>query len=172
MDLVEEAKNGNAQAFNSLIEMNKLKLYKTAKAILKNEDDVCDAIQETLMSAYMNISKLKENKFFSTWIVRIMVNKCYDIINKNKKSSNNYDIDEYIDDNNLKSYDTYSSDSIVEYAINKLDEDLKTITVLYYYNEFSVKEISEIIEIPEGTVKSRLSRAREKLYVILNEGRG
>ncbi len=170
MNLVEEAKNGNAEAFNALIEANKLKLYKTAKAILRNEDDVCDAIQDTLMSAYTNINKLKEDKFFSTWIVRILINKSYDIIKKNQKIVNNsYDIDEYREDNNLKSYDTYKSDSIVEYAINKIDEDLRTITVLYYYNEYSVKEISEILDIPEGTVKSRLSRAREKLYVILKD---
>ena len=172
MDYVERAKNGDSEAFNYLIEENKLKLYKTAKAILKNEDDVCDAIQETLLSAYTNIGKLNENKFFSTWMVRILVNKCYDIIKKNQKNINNYDIDDYIDDNNLKSYDTYKSDSIVEYAINEIDEDLKTITVLYYYDDFSVKEIADMLNIPEGTVKSRLSRAREKLYIILNEGRG
>ncbi len=172
MDLVEEAKNGNAQAFNTLVEENKLKLYKTAKAILKNEDDVCDAIQETLMSAYTNISKLKENKFFSTWIVRILINKSYDIIKKNQKLLNNYDIDDYIDDTNLKSYDNYKSDSIIEDAINRIDEDLRTVTVLFYYNEFSVKEISGMLDIPEGTVKSRLSRAREKLYNILSEKGG
>ncbi len=172
MDLVEEAKNGSAQAFNTLIEENKLKMYKTAKAILKNEDDVCDAIQDALMSAYTNITKLKENQYFSTWIVRILVNKCYDIIKKNNKVLNNYDIDDYIDDSNLKSYDNYKSDSIIEDTINKIDKDLKEITVLYYYNEFSVKEIAEMLDIPEGTVKSRLSRAREKLYILLSEEGG
>ena len=69
MELVEKAKNGDIEAFGELIENNKLKMYKTAKSILNNEDDICDAIQETLISIYKNLNKLKENKFFSTWII-------------------------------------------------------------------------------------------------------
>ena len=68
-----------------------LKMYKTAIAILKNEDDANDAIQEALYSAYKNYYNLKEKNYFSTWIIRILINKCYDIINKNKKIA-------YIDD--------------------------------------------------------------------------
>lgn len=166
MELVEKAKNGDNEAFNELIDNNKLKMYKTAKAILNNEDDVCDAIQETLISAYKNLNKLKENKFFSTWIIRILINKCYDIIAKNKKIGNVVDISEVQD---VKTFDKYDSDSIVAKALNEIDEDLKVVTVLYYYDGFSVKEISEMIDIPEGTVKSRLSRAREKLYILLKD---
>lgn len=166
MELVEKAKNGDNEAFNELIENNKLKMYKTAKAILNNEDDICDAIQETLISAYKNLNKLKENKFFSTWIIRILINKCYDIIAKNKKIGNVVDISEVQD---VKTFDKYDSDSVVAKALNEIDEDLKVVTVLYYYDGFSVKEISEIIDIPEGTVKSRLSRAREKLYILLKD---
>lgn len=166
MELVEKAKIGEAQAFNELIEENKLKMYKTARAILKNEDDICDAIQEALISAYTNLHKLKENKFFSTWIIRILINKCYDIISKNKRTEGFLDITEA---NEVKTFDNYESDSIVSKVLNEIDEDLKVVTVLYYYDGFSVKEISEMIGIPEGTVKSRLSRASEKLYVLLDE---
>lgn len=169
MELVEKAKNGDNEAFNELIENNKLKMYKTAKAILNNEDDICDAIQETLISAYKNLNKLKENKFFSTWIIRILINKCYDIIAKNKKIGNVVDISEVQD---VKTFDKYDSDSVVAKALNEIDEDLKVVTVLYYYDGFSVKEISEMIDIPEGTVKSRLSRARDKLYIILKREEG
>ncbi|MBR3673445.1 MAG: sigma-70 family RNA polymerase sigma factor [Clostridia bacterium] len=168
MNLVEEAKLGNKEAFHKLIEDNKLKMYKVAKSILKNEDDVCDAIQNALMSAYTNLSKLKNNQYFSTWITRILINKCYDIARENQKRySNVIDITEYNTDEGIKTYDNYNSDSIVENVLNKIDEDLKTITVLYYYNDYSVTEISEILSIPEGTVKSRLSRARNKIYEII-----
>jgi len=168
MNLVEEAKLGNKEAFQELIEENKLKMYKVAKSILKNEDDVCDAIQNALMSAYTNLSKLKNNQYFSTWIVRILINKCYDIAKDNQKRySNVIDITEYNTDEGIKTYDKYDSDSIVENVLNKIDEDLKVITVLYYYNDYSVSEISNILEIPEGTVKSRLSRARSKIYEIV-----
>ena len=64
-------------------------------------------------------------------------------------------------------YDIYKEESSLERVLNLIDQDLKLVTVLYYYDEFSIKEISEMINIPEGTVKSRLSRAREKIYEIL-----
>ena len=168
MNLVEEAKLGDKEAFNKLVEENKLKMYKVAKSILKNEDDVCDAIQNALISAYTNLSKLQNNQFFSTWLIRILINKSYDSAKENQKRyTNGIDITEYNGDDKLKFFDKYNSDSIVENVLNKLDEDLKTITVLYYYNDYSVSEIAKIMEIPEGTVKSRLSRARTRIYEIL-----
>lgn len=168
MNLVEEAKLGNNEAFEQLIEANKLKMYKVAKSILKNEDDVCDAIQNALISAYTNLNKLQNNQFFSTWLIRILINKSYDIANKNQRLYTNVtDIDEYNTNDNLKSYDSYDSESLVENVLTKIDDDLKTITVLYYYNDYSVNEIAMILDIPEGTVKSRLSRARSKIYEII-----
>lgn len=168
MDLVEEARLGNNEAFEQLIKENKLKMYKVAKSILKNEDDICDAIQNALMSAYSNLNKLQNNKYFSTWLIRILINKSYDIINKNQKScSTTTDIDEYNSDENLKSFDSYNSESLIENVLCELEDDLKTITVLYYYNDYSVGDISIILNIPEGTVKSRLSRARKKIYEII-----
>jgi len=168
MNLVEEAKLGNNEAFEQLIEENKLKMYKVAKSILKNEDDVCDAIQNALMSAYTNLNKLQNNQFFSTWLIRILINKSYDIANKNQRLYTNVtDIDEYNTNESLKSYDSYNSESLVENVLTKIDDDLKTITVLYYYNDYSVNEIAMILDIPEGTVKSRLSRARNKIYEII-----
>ena len=168
MNLVEEAKLGNNEAFEQLIEANKLKMYKVAKSILKNEDDVCDAIQNALMSAYTNLNKLQNNQFFSTWLIRILINKSYDIANKNQRLYTNVtDIDEYNTNDSLKSYDSYDSESLVENVLTKIDDDLKTITVLYYYNDYSVNEIAMILDIPEGTVKSRLSRARSKIYEII-----
>ena len=131
MELVERAKNGEIEAFNELIEIHKIKMYKTAKAILNNEDDICDAIQETLLSIYKNINKLNEVKYFSTWAKRILINKCYDIIAKNKKTGNVVDITEVQE---VKTYYKYNTDSVVEKALNEIDEDLKVVTVLYYYD--------------------------------------
>ena len=143
-------------------------MYKVAKSILKNEDDVCDAIQNALVSAYTNLYKLQNNQYFSTWIIRILINKCYDIAKDNQKRYNNViDIDDYNTDEGVRSYDRYNSDSMMENVLSKIDEELRTITVLYYYNDYSVSEIARIIDIPEGTVKSRLSRARSKIYEIM-----
>ena len=167
--LVEFAKNGDSDAFSKLIEIVKYKLYKTAMAILKNDDDACDAIQETLLKAYQKITGLKNNDFFTSWIIRILINNCYDIIRKNKKIVY---LDENLADEKDTYYDLYSQESSLEYVLNSIDKDLKLVTIFYYYDGLSVNEISDILNIPEGTVKSRLSRAREKIYSILKEEEG
>ncbi len=150
-------------SFTNLIEENKLRFYKTAKAILKNDDDVYDALQEALMSIYQNFMQLKNLKFFSTWATRIVINKCYDLLRKNK--NNIVPFDESMENNlNNSRNDVYDIDQYgIRLAIESLNEDLKLITILYYYDDYSVSEISKIVDIPVGTVKSRLSRAREIL---------
>lgn len=167
---VELAKNNNKEAFSELIEEVKTKLYKTGMAILKNDADTCDALQETLLSAYQNIKSLEINDYFTTWIIRIMINKCYEIIRKNKRIININEKVQVSSDDNF--YDRYAVESDLEWALNNIDEDLKTVTVLYYYDDFSVSEISDVLNIPEGTVKSRLSRARDRLYTIIKEKEG
>lgn len=168
MDKVELAKSGDKQAFNELIEEHKFKIYKTAKSILKDEDDVCDAIQDSLIRAYKGISKLEHNEYFTTWIIRIVINKCYDIAKKNnEKNRKIIDISE-AKDYELQTYDNYNEFEL-DKILNKLDADLKEITVMFYYDDISVKDISEILDIPQGTVKSRLARARLKIYEILSK---
>lgn len=167
---MDEANQMCPETFESLIVTVKTKMYKTAIAILKNDEDACDAIQEALLSAYKSFDKLENKKYFSTWIIRILLNKCYDLINtKRKVTYLNQKMEVSETD---RYYDFYSVESNVEKVLNLIDSDLKVIAVLYYYDEFSVKEISELLSIPEGTVKSRLSRAREKLYVLLKKEEG
>lgn len=170
MSIITRVKNGDEEAFSELIEEYKLSIYKTAKAILKDEDDVCDAIQDVALSIYKNISNLKNEKYFKTWVIRITINKCYDIITKykfdNEKKSK-------IQSNFKEIHNSFDREVIVktdiEKALNLLEDDLRIVTVLYYYNDFSISEISKILNIPKGTVKSRAFRAREKLYEILRE---
>ena len=87
MSIIAQIKKGDKEAFAELIDEYKLLIYKTAKAILKDEDDVCDAIQDTALSIYKNISNLKNEKYFKTWVIRITINKSYDIITKNRLNS-------------------------------------------------------------------------------------
>ncbi len=161
----EEDKEGFIQSINQ----NRLKMYKTAIAILKNEDDANDAIQDALYSAYKNYYNLKEKSYFSTWIIRILINKCFDIINKNKKIAY---IDDSITQNTTGVEDNYEVESSLEWVLKQIDKDLKEIVVLYYYDELSVSDIANILEIPQGTVKSRLSRAREQIGKIIKKEEG
>ena len=167
--LVELAKNGDKEAFSTLVEDVKIKLYKTGISILKNDDDTCDAIQETLIKAYRSINTLKNNEYFATWIIRILINQSYDIIRKNNKV---VAINEKIEIKEDLYYERYKEESTLDTVLNMIDKDLKLVTVLYYYDDFSVSEIAEFLNIPEGTVKSKLSRAREKIYDILKKEEG
>lgn len=165
-----EPRNCNPEAFERLVCTVKIQLYKTGMAILKNDDDTCDAIQETLISAYKSFNTLENEEYFKSWITRILINKCYDIIKKNKKVTyinNQLEISE-----NASYYDIYKDESLLECVLNQIEPDLRLATVLYYYDGFSVKEIAEMLNIPEGTVKSRLSRARDKIYDILKKEEG
>ena len=157
------------EEYIELINQNRAKLYKTAMAILKNDDDACDAIQEALMSSYKNLQSLQNKQYFVTWLTRILINKCYDIIAKNKKISY---VDGEVTENTAGYYDTYKVESSLENTLNKIDKDLREVVVLYYYDELSVSEIANILLIPDGTVKSRLSRARLQISKIIEKEEG
>lgn len=171
MSLIKKAKNGDLEALSELVEQSELILYKTAKAILNNEEDVRDAIQETLTSIFLNLKSLKEEKYFKTWATRIVINKCYDIINKNDLNNKKIDKAKAVHEVEEKSNweNNLEKNSQLENALNSIDEKLKLITVMYYYNNFKVKEIADILKIPEGTVKYNLAKAREALYKLLTE---
>ena len=162
-------KEEDKELFIKNVNENRIKMYKTAIAILKNEDDANDAIQETLYSAYKNYYSLKEKSYFTTWIIRILINNCYNIINKNKKIS-------YIDDNVIQNTtdveDNYAVENSLEWVLEQIDKDLKEIVVLYYYDDFSVADIANVLKIPQGTVKSRLSRARAQIKEIIKKEEG
>lgn len=150
------------------INQNRISFYKTAKALLKNEDDIEDAIQDALETAYKNINTLKEPKYFKTWLTRILINKCYDILRKKAKV---VPFDSEIIENKE---DPKSSNEQVEIQmiLSKLDKDLKDIVILFYYNDFKQDEIARILDIPKGTVKSRLHRARKEIVELIGIKKG
>ena len=163
MSDLEKAMAGDKEAFSRIIIQNKESMYKTAIVILKNEDDAYDALQEALIKMYSNISKLQNKEMFKYWSKRIIINSCYDLINKNKKVVN---ITTKLTDDVLMLPKGQKLVKILE----NIEPDLRLTVTLYYYDELSIKEISKVLNIPEGTVKSRLARARGKLYDILKGG--
>lgn len=160
---IELAKSGDKAAFSLLIDCHRLALYRVAKGILKSDFDAADAIQETIISAYTNIRKLKNDEYFKTWLIRILINECKKIIRKSNKIIS---IEKTKEQAVL---DVYPSDNMTTDYIKMLDLSLRQVTVLYYYENFSVKEIAAILRIFQGTVKSRLSRARKELSKLICE---
>lgn len=148
----------------SLIEPNSTAYYRIAKGILSSEEDIKDAIQNTIIIIYKSLYTLQNINLFKTWSIRILINECNKIYNLNKKAMNSNEIE------NISSYTINSDNKIDLYnAISTLSEELRIPTILFYFDDLSYKEISKILSIPEGTVKSRIFRAKEKLYEILKE---
>lgn len=156
-NLIKKAKKGNEESFFKLIEENKVSLYKAARSILNNDDDIADAIQETVISAYRNIKSLKDDSYFKTWLTKILINKCKDIISKNKEIL-------ILDDYKEEGYtQEFLSKFEIEDMLNDLSKEQKLVISLYYISQFNTREISEILKESEGTIKSRLSRARNNI---------
>lgn len=159
-DLVEKAKNYDTEAFSQLFLMLEKELYLIAKTRLKNDDDIGDAIQETIYKCYKNIRKLRDNALFKTWTIRILINECNLIYKKKSKYAISYeekDIEKYYSPN-------YESDELeFEILIKDLDDEEKLVLTLYYCSKYTISEISKITKIKESTIKSKLSRARRKL---------
>ncbi len=115
------------------------------------------------------LKTLKKEEFFKTWITRILINECHDQVRKNKKIVY---INDYKQEQQEKIlYNTNTPEKEIQIdikqAIKQLEPDLKQIVILYYLQEKSIGEIAHEIHIPEGTVKSRLSRARKSMAEIL-----
>ena len=158
-NLIKKAQKGDKIAFNNLITFYEQDLYKIARIRL-NLDDACDAVQEAIITIYKSLNKLTKISSFKSWMIKILINKCNDIYKKNvSQTALSYEMFEnetnFIEDK----VDNYNFDSLIKV----LEYEERIIVILYYFEDFSVKEISKIIKIPEGTVKSRLSRARKGL---------
>ncbi|MEG1255324.1 sigma-70 family RNA polymerase sigma factor [Clostridium sp.] len=163
IELVHKSKTGDSDAFSKLIKIYEKDLYRVAIAMVKNDDDALDCIQDTILKAYENIDKLNHENYFKTWIIKILINKCNDIISKNKRFISLFHA------NSEPSYSDNFDQVEIQEVIDKLDDTLKLLITLYYYEDMSIKEISESLHIPKGTIKSRLSRARGQLKSMLDE---
>lgn len=155
--LVKKAKKGDGEAFVLLVKQYEDVLYRTASRLLNNDEDVADVMQDTIILAYEKLHTLKNDEYFNTWICKILINKCNSLLNKNKNVSE-------IDEKLLiqKRADEYQKFEL-EDALNSLNEIYRLALILYYIVGLNVKEISEFLKEPEGTIKSRLSRAKSIL---------
>lgn len=143
--------------FTALAMKGENSYYRVAKSILQREQDVEDAVQEGLFKAYQKRNTLKDVAFFQTWLTRIIINECYTILRKAKDTGSLEDEGE-----NLPAKEEERYTELYE-AIRMLPPKVRIVIVLYYVEGYSTAEIKSILKIPQGTVKSRLSKGRELL---------
>lgn len=146
--------------FVQLIQENKLGMYRLALSILRNETDAEDAVSETVLKAYENLNKLRNIDKFKPWIMQILVNQAKIMLRKKKRI-------DLLDDMGQLEMTFENQDGELWSVVSELEEGFRNVVILFYYEEMTVKEIAKTLKIAEGTVKSRLSRAREKLRLIL-----
>lgn len=159
LKLVEKAAKGNREAFGELIIMHQEYLYKLAYMYTKNEQDALDAVQECAMRAMISMDKLREPQYFKTWITRILINSVYRAQRKNRHDS---PFEEYCEAAQEPSVSIEEKTDLYD-AIDLLPPTYKTVVILQYFEGMKLKDIAQVMNIPEGSVKAYLHRAREAL---------
>ncbi len=158
--LIKRAQKNDVGAFVELMEKHKTALYKAAKSYLDSEEDIADVMQDTVLQAYEHITELKNTSYFKTWLTRILINQCKDLLRQRKR----YVISEQVTDT---AYEMPENDREFYELIKELPEEYRMIFLLYYGEGFRTGEIAQILDVNENTVKSRLRRGRDKLKQVL-----
>lgn len=172
---IKQVKKGDQNAFAEIVELFKDKVYQLCYRMVGNAHDAEDIAQEAFIRAYVNINSYDTNRKFSTWLYRIATNLSIDRLRKRKPD---YFLDAEIEGTEgLTMYSQVPSDEIqpdemvetlefqewIQQEINELPVMYRSVIVLKYIEELSLKEIGDILDLPIGTVKTRIHRGREAL---------
>ena len=169
--LVRRAKKRDPDAFTELMQLHERDMYRTASAILPQDADISDAIQETILICWEKIDTLQKNRYFKTWMIRILINKCKDILRLGRRMVCVEELPEQETEN------TVEAEANLEWkeALRGLDEKYRLIVVLFYAEGLRTAEIGKLLQLPDSTVRTRLARGREQLakyYAETEEGGG
>lgn len=156
-NLIKRAKQGDQDAFLELMDSQMQTMYKLAWTYLKNEDDVADIVQDTILTCFEKLPTLRDEKYFKTWMMKIVINHCKNLLKKEKRTVHMEALPEEIFVER-----EYSNREWNE-MLRSLDEKYRTILLLYYLENFNTREISQILDMNENTVRIRLKRGRDKL---------
>ena len=177
---IKQVLKGDQNAYADIVNLYQHKLYQVCYRMLGNKQEAEDIAQEAFIRAYINLHSYDQKRKFSTWLYRIATNLCIDRIRKKKRD---YYLDaEVAGTEGLDMYSQIASDEQlpeeaieqmelqdrIQYEISRLPDKYRSVIVLKYIEELSLQEISEILDMPLGTVKTRIHRGREALRKQLN----
>jgi len=177
---IKQVLKGDQNAFADIVSLYQHKLYQVCYRMLGNKQESEDIAQEAFVRAYMNLHTFDQKRKFSTWLYRIATNLCIDRIRKKKPD---YYLDaEVAGTEGLDMYSQIAADEKlpeeqleqmelqdrIQYEIGRLPDKYRSVIVLKYIEELPLQEISEILDMPLGTVKTRIHRGREALRKQLN----
>ncbi len=173
--LINQIKNGDTNAFGHLVDRYKDLVFTLALRMLKNREEAEEVAQDTFIKTFKSLNRFKGDSKFSTWIYRVAYNTSLDRIKRNKKYLNDVDINEItshqvqIIDNALDKLEADEKKETIKRCIDKLPSEDSFLLTLYYYEELSLDEISEIVGLKSNAIKVKLFRCRKKLASILTD---
>lgn len=148
------------EAFANVVLSSTDSLYRISKSILKYDMDCEDAVQEAIATGFGKLSTLRHEAYAKTWLTRILIHECYNLLKKREKSAEMLAEPEDMEYEDSDYSDLYD-------ALSTLKKEYRLTIVLYYLEGYSIEEIARILRVPSGTVKSRLSRGRKNLRRIM-----
>ena len=179
--LVEQAVSDNPEAFGEIVIRWERKIFALCYGILNREDEAKDAAQETFIAAYRNLAKFRGDAKVSSWLHRIAVNQCLTTKRRQKSRSESYLDDESNEQERVfvaprslspaRKTEKKERVGLVRQAVSALPFDLKQVIIMKEFEEMTFQEISEALELPLSTVKSRLYTALKQLRMKLEANR-
>lgn len=164
-ELVRRFLEGDREAFAPLVERHEQKIYNLALRMLGRPEDARDATQDAFLTALRRLNTFRGEAAFSTWLHRVAVNACYDAMRKRRRQPM-LELDPELQEPNIAGPDTTAgvADAIdVRRALTLVPEDYRAVLILHDVQDLAYEEIASILDVPLGTVKSRLHRARISL---------
>lgn len=153
----------NKEQFTEEVLSAEKSLYHTAKSILANDEDCADAMQSAILHAYEKLHTLRTEAYFKTWLTRILINECYQMLRLRKETVS---YEEYFETSIQREEDH----SEIFHTIMELEKQYRIPFVLFYVEGFSVKEIGKMLGLSQSAVKTRLFRGRNLVRKSLAEG--
>ena len=180
LELIEKVRSGDPNAFEPLVSEHQKKVYNLALRLLRDPDDAADAAQDAFVKAYTGLDGFRADSKFSVWLYRITYNICLDFLRKRSRAAEvplTYEDDEGgeaelpIPDESAspeREYEKKELRALIREGLDSLSPDHRQILVMREISDMSYAEIAEALSIEEGTVKSRIARARQNLAEFLS----
>ncbi|MCP4157992.1 MAG: RNA polymerase sigma factor [bacterium] len=179
-EMIRQLKTGNTEAWNMMVAKYSKKVYNLALNFAGNRDDASDITQDIFLKVYNNIDKFQQERNFDSWLLRLSKNYCIDYYRKSKHYRQKLELNEALYDgaihDDMKTpEDTVVKNDEIKYLRKKLQQlspDVRALIIMRDIQNYSYQDIAVELELPLGTIKSRINRARVKLAkIVLDDGK-